>query len=423
LLLVSPVPDLQTPGRGVFYSLFDSMQQLFAEPQIPGNFPLTVSVDADVCVIGGGLTGVSAALHLAELGLTVVLLERASLGSGATTISAGHIVSGFLETPAQIARKLGPAIAARLHRLSREGTERLKQRLLSFDNLCGYREGYLFTGLTAAHESALTSLAAFWQTVLGHPVRYLTRSQLPPFFASSIYRCGVYDPASGSLDPAKLLFNLAETAKVYGCRIYEYSRARRISRTRQGRLVVETAEGAVNADHVVLGGNFNLEGLTSNPTDYTAETTTSVIVTESIDQRLMDKVSPDCFAGSDWRDAGDYWTVRADNKLLFGGSPRSPDPERGLLQRLRQIFPELSAVKASQVWSGRVDHTRNKLPRVRRQGSNLWIAHGYNGVGLSLAYLAGSLIAAAIAGNEDGFLTFEAICHRPFRRWPAGIAA
>ncbi len=400
------------------------MRSFFAGPSAPTHFPLTRSADADVCVVGGGLTGVSSALHLLEAGLSVVLLEADSIGSGATAISAGHILSGFLQTPAHISKRLGAEAALRLHRLSLEGTERLTHRLHDFADSCDYKPGYIFVGLTRAHAAALTSMAEFWRDTLGHQkLRFLTRPEVSEFLRSPLYCCGIYDCASGSLDPVKLLLNLSETAKRRDCRIYEHSPALRISEAAHRRLVVDTDQGSVVADHVVIGGNFDLAGLSPKPKTFTAESRTSVIVTDPLEPEMLTGTFARTCAGSDWREAGDYWTVTPSNRLIFGGTTTSAEPEKALLWRLKHVFPPLHALKADRSWSGRIDHTRNKLPRFCRQGRNIWIAHGYNGVGLSLAYLAGSLIADAIRGRDDDFQTFAQICHRPISKGRESLAA
>jgi gamma-glutamylputrescine oxidase len=397
----------------------------------PGPLPITrpalvEDIKVDVCVIGGGLTGISTGLHLAEAGLFVAVLEARHVGCGATGHSAGQIVTGFLPNPLEMSEALGEELTVDLQRLAFLGKERLKERIRAAGIDCDYKHAYVFTGLRPSHDTILAGMAEFWKARLGiQGARVLSRHELQEHVRSPVYRCGLYDPTGGSLNPRKLVVALASELAGRGGLIFEASAARRIERTAGRSMVIVSDHGSLRAEHLVLCAGARTGGIDRLVGSYVMPVRCDIVVTEKLQATALDGALPTRLAGSDWRYNADYWTVTAGNRILFGGSLprlglRLESAQSALAHRLSHVFPALRGVRIDSCWRGEVALTRKRLPQICRIGRNVWVAHGYNGVGLALAYLAGSIIADGLAGRSKAVKCFERISHLAF---PSGLMA
>jgi gamma-glutamylputrescine oxidase len=372
-----------------------------------------------VCVVGGGISGTSVALHLAEAGIQVVVLEARRLGWGATGRSAGQLLTGFLPGPADMVRILGAEHTRQLHRLAHLGKEMLKRRLHTLPS-CDFRPGYISAGLGPKHCSALESVPRYWLQCLDITgALYLSSKELSAHVRSPLYQCGLFDPTGGSLDPLKLLHGLATTVAKRGGLIFEKSPALKIAKLTHGQLVIETDAGSVVANHVILCGNAYLDRLYPGARAYIMPVRSGGILTQPLDADVIDSMLPKRTAGSDWRFDADFWSVTADDRLLFGAGGvhlkrALCGSKHAIAARLTTVFPQLSKAKIERCWEGSVAQTRNGLPQIGRLEENVWVAHGYNGIGLAMGFLAGMMIANAVCGQQHLIAAFESIKHNPF---------
>lgn len=377
---------------------------------------------ADVCVIGAGYTGLSAALELAARGLSVVVLEAAQVGRGASGRNGGQIITGYNHSMSTVEGLVSRADAKSLWELNLEATRLLAERVDRHAIQCDLRWGWAHAALKPRHlreaEEAAAELAR-----LGYPhARLLDRAGMRQIVDSPAYLGGLLDMGSGHLHPLNYALGLARAALDAGVRIFEASPA--LSVVHGDPATVRTEHGDVRARFVLAAVNAYAEGLEGigAPLSWAMPVATYVLATEPLGAARAAALLPSDAAVADMNLAINYFRRSADHRLLFGGGVSYSGFEPpGLKARMRakmlRVFPQLQDVRVDSLWGGHVAITVNRLPRVGRVAPNILFAHGYSGHGVALAGLCGKLMAEAVAGTAERFDVFARI---PHRRFPLG---
>lgn len=375
----------------------------------------------DVCVVGGGYTGLSAALHLAERGYSVALLEAERVGWGASGRNGGQIVTGYNPSMSTLARWVGAEDARRLWELGEEAKSLLAERVERHAIDCDLRWGYLFAALKPRQDRELAAMEREWREDHGYgKARRVGRQEMRRLVASELYTGGLVDEGSGHLHPLNYALGLARAAEAAGVRIFEASRAVRIDRG--AAPVVHTAAGRVSARFVILAGNAHLGGLVPEIRSRIMPVATYILATEPLGEVRARSLIPSGFAVADVNFVLNYYRLTPDHRLLFGGGVSySGRDAPGLAPRLRatmlRCFPQLADARTEHFWGGHVAITMNRTPHLGRVEPNILFAHGYSGHGVALSGLAGKLMAEAVAGTAERFDVFARI---PHRRFPGG---
>ncbi|KGC29331.1 NAD(P)/FAD-dependent oxidoreductase [Burkholderia pseudomallei] len=386
--------------------------------------PLEGTIDADVCVIGAGLTGISAALNLAERGHSVAVLEASKVGWAASGRNGGQLIGGF----ACGIDAFEPYLNADEIRLVWDmGLETLaiaKERIAKHAIDCAFVPGYLSAAnkprdVDALRRSRDEAARRFGYTRL----RYVERDALAQYVQSSRYLGGLFDPDSGHLHPLNYTLGLARAAVASGARIHEDSAVTRIA-SEAGGHVVSTARGAVRARFVVLACNAFLGALAPALSRKIMPVGTYVIATEPLGEARARALMPAQAAICDSRFALDYFRPTPDARLLWGGkvsySTLEPPKLADAMRRdMLKTFPQLADVTIEHAWGGFVDITMNRAPHFGRLTPTVYFAQGFSGHGVNTTGLAGKLIAEAIDGQAARFDVFGKIRHRDF---PGGAA-
>lgn len=385
---------------------------------------LDETLDADVCVIGAGLTGLSAALELAERGWSVAVLEASRVGWAASGRNGGQLISGFACGIGTFDKSLGADDVRRIRAMGHEALELVKRRIDKHRIDCDYRPGYLTVANRPRHADALQRLrdeAAAHSD--GARLSYVDASELPRFLQSSRYVGGLYDRDSGHLHPLNYTLGLARAACEAGVRIFEDSCATAITRTTTStgskRHYVSTARGGVRASFVVLACNAYIGELVPALARKIMPVGTYIVATEPLGEARVQALMPALAAVCDSRFVLDYFRPSADSRLLWGGkvsySARMP---RNLAQAMRRdmliTFPQLADAKIDYAWGGFVDITMSRAPHFGRLGDTVYFAQGFSGHGLNTTALAGALIAEAINGQGTRLDLFDRVSHRDF---------
>ena len=375
-------------------------------------------VHCDACVIGGGLTGITAALALAERGFEVVLLEANTVGWGASGRSGGQVIFGYACEMAKLERLTSPEDARRLWDMSLEAVRRVKARIDRHAIDCDWRDGQLHVAIKPRHEEELRG----WQALLAERygctrLQWLERAALATQVQSPRYRAGLYDPESGHLHPLNYTVGMAHAARAAGVRIHERARVLRLSRG--AKPVVHLAHGAVHARQVVVAGNAWLGPLVPELEARLMPVGTYIVSTPPLGEELAHSLLPGDAAVTDINFVLDYFRRSADHRLLFGGrvSYTGLTPPRlaaSMQRRMATVFPQLEGVPVESAWGGFVDITMNRAPHFGRLDGNLYFAQGFCGHGMALTGLAGEVIAEAIAGDAERLDVFARIPHRVF---------
>jgi gamma-glutamylputrescine oxidase len=379
---------------------------------------LETSVECDICVIGGGIAGCSAALHLAEAGYNVVLLEAQRIGWGASGRSGGQAIHGIAAGQTKIEHLLGADAARAIWDVSLEGLVLLKDLVRRHKIDCDWVDGYLLTALKKEHLRELRAELDMLQNQLAYPsVRYIPREDLGSLLRTDRYIGALYDSNSGHLHPLNYTLGLAAAAARQGVSIFEDTRALAFRETGAvaGAIRVRTPRGEVRTRHLVLCGNVYLGKTAPALARKIIAIGSHIVATEPLGAERARSLVTNNAAVCDMSWVLDYFRLSADHRLLFGGRVGSPlassAPGGATRQRMLKVFPQLADVRIDYSWGGHVDVTLNRTPHFGRLASNVYFLQGFSGHGIALTGIAGKLVAQAIAGTAERFDVFAAIPH------------
>ncbi len=393
-------------------------------PELPA---LEGEVSVDVCVIGGGLTGVSTALHLAERGYKVALLEAERIGWGASGRNGGQIVSGLSCDMAVAERAIGLDGAKDVWDMTREAIDDIEERTRRHKIPSDLRWGYLFAANRQHHLADLARMSEHWSSTYQYDrTRVVDKSLVQAFVGTKAYVGGMIDQGSGQMHPLRYLLGLADLARFLGVEMYEQSRVVGIDRGSPAR--IRTRKGMVTARMVAVCGNAYLGGLVKETRRTLARVASYVGVTERLSADVAQAVLPQDIAVADSRVALDYYRLTEDDRLLFGSGAHysGAAPARlgaAVHRRIRSVFPALSGIRIDYAWSGYIGITVNRAPDLGRIGENIYYAQGFSGHGLAVTGMSGKLLAAAMAGEAERFELMSSIEHMPFPGGPFRLPA
>ena len=411
------------------YSYYQASQRVTLDP-CP---PLAGEQRADVCVIGGGVTGCSAALHLAERGYSVILLEAQTIGFGASGRSGGQILPGLGTDIATVEKALGREQARAIWEMSRESVRLTAELVARHQIPCDFTQGYLHAAVKPRHVRELQEFQARMARDYDyHALQWLQGDALRERVVTDAYPGALHDGEGGHLHPLNYTLGLARAAQQAGVTLCEQSRVRQLDHGQSGdtldgtsrRARIHTEHGCVSAEFVVVATNAYLNGLVASLEERIMRVANYIVATEPLSEAQVAQVLPQDDALSDANFVLDYYSLSADRRLLYGGEVSYTGQEpRGLKARMdskiRRLFPVLDGVAIDYRWGGDVAITMNRAPDFGRLAPNVYYAQGYSGHGMSLAGLAGKLVAETIAGQAERFDIFAAMPHRPFvgGRW------
>lgn len=383
--------------------------------------PLAGTVQAEVCVIGGGIAGCSAALHLAERGYRPVLLEQHQFGWGASGRSGGEVIHGLACGQGKLERLIGRADARAVWQIAAEALTLTRALIERHRISCDWVDGYMLTALKPRHDRELREEIEQLRTRYDYPsVRYMPREEIRATLASERYVSAMFDANGGHLHPLAYTLGLAAAAERAGARLFEGSRALAVT---PGR--VRTDHGEVRARRIVLCGNAYLGSTAPGLSEWIMPVATHLIATEPLGEARARMLIGNNAAVSDMNWALDYFRRTADHRLLFGGAINyaghgASDAREANRARMLRVFPQLADTRIEYAWGGLLDLTANRAPHFGRLAPDLYFLQGFSGHGIALASMAGRLVAEAIAGQAERFDVFARI---PHRRFPGGALA
>lgn len=379
--------------------------------------PLMGDLKADICIIGGGFTGLSAAVACAEAGLDVVLLEAEQAGFGASGRNGGQMIPGFNMAGDDLVKLVGADIGHRLYRLAISARDRVHARIAQHGIDCDLRHGHIHLAAKKRDFAYFEEEVAFSDKLLGVGEAVLVpSSEIGQHVNVGGYHGGVYVPKGGHLHPLKYARGLASAARTAGAKIFEGSRV--VSVDDGGKVIVRTVSGSVTATTVFLACDAETVDIAPRAGRYTMPVLNYIIATEPLGPERARGLIPSNAAVSDSRFVLNYFRLSTDNRLLFaGGEKYSPKPPKDISAFVRpymlKLFPQLADARIDYAWGGAVGITVNRLPHIGRNG-NILFAHGYSGQGVLLTTLVGELVAELMKGNSRNFDLFDKIPHHAF---------
>ncbi len=373
--------------------------------------PLRGAQRADVCVIGAGFTGISTALHLAERGYKVHVIEANKVGWGATGRNGGEIIGG-ISGEEKIARHLGADGESLLWDMRWAGNDIIRERVQTYDINCDLKWGYLDVAIKSRHiRDQQVEFESLQKHNFPHETKLLSRQETAALIGTDAYIGALMNMGNGHLHPLNLCIGEARAAVSLGTTIYEQSPVLQIEHGDKPRVITEG--GSVTADMVVLAGNAyhfierKLRGSMFPVNSF-------IITTQVLTDKQVATINPGDLAVCDPNFVLEYFRLTADKRLLFGGRCNyiGSDPEviRGkLVPKMLRIYPQLASMKIDYAWSGKVAIPFNRVPQLGKISSNVFYSQGYSGHGVNVTHLAGQIMADAVAGTFERFDVFANI--------------
>jgi gamma-glutamylputrescine oxidase len=372
----------------------------------------------DVCIVGAGITGLSAALHLAEQGYSVIVLEAHQVGWGASGRSGGQAIIGFNKGIRYLQNLMGKDDARKLWDINVESLDLLKTAVQRHDIACDLKWGHLHMAIKPRHMRDLVEMKDELETEVGYGgISLLDKSEAHQRVGSEKFIGGLFDPTSGHLHPLNYTLGLAQAVEKMGVHIFEQSPATHIE---QGaNPVITTPKGQVTCQHLILCANAYLDRLEPSIASKIMPVGTFIIATEPLSDDLAKSVIRNDEAVVDINFVLNYWRLSADKRMLFGGrvsySGLVPfDLKQTMGRAMTEVYPQLGGTRIDYAWGGNVAITVNRLPQFGRIDKNIYFAHGFSGHGILHTGLAGKLMAEAVQGTAERFDVFARIPHMSF---------
>lgn len=397
-----------------------------AAPERPA---LAGTLDCDVCVVGGGIAGVSAALHLAERKYRVVLLEEHRVGWGASGRSGAQAIHGVAAGQTKVERLIGPAAARAVWDVSVDGLALIRELITRHHIACDWVNGHMLAAIKPRHDAEVRAeLEELRDRYEYRSVRYMPQDEVRSLLGTDRYIGALHDSQSGHLHPLNYTLGLAAAAERAGARIFEGTRALGFEGGSPSSVLpnvrIRTAQGMVRSRYLVLCGNVYLGDTAPALASKIMAVATYIVATEPLGEPRARALIANNAAVSDMNWVLDYFRLSADHRLLFGGRVNysglsSFDAPSATRARMLGVFPQLADARIDYAWGGDVDITLNRAPHFGRLAPNVYFLQGFSGHGIALTGIAGKLVAEAIAGTAERFDVFARIPHADF---PGGAA-
>ena len=371
-------------------------------------------------VVGGGFTGLSAALSAAEAGYSVILLEARRIGWGASGRNGGQMIPGMRWSATDLVEKFGEERGRKLVEIGMDATASVRRRIARHGIDCELRDGHFHAAWKASHFEEMKAELELLHRLIGYEGTSLVeREDVPEIVASDAYQGGMLDANGGHLHSLKYALGLARAAMAAGVVIHEETPAQ--SMEHGSPVVVSTPRGRVEAKHGILACDSDIGSIEPGLGRMMMPVVNYNVVTRPMSAAQAAALIPSNASIAESRFVLNYYRRTPDNRLMFGGgekySPRPPRDVRAFVRpHLEGVFPQLSGIEIDHAWGGTIGVTMNRLPHFGRIG-NSFFAHGYSGHGVLLTTLAGELVVEAMRGTAE---RFDLIADLPTHGFPGG---
>ncbi|MEM7224089.1 MAG: FAD-binding oxidoreductase [Pseudomonadota bacterium] len=381
-------------------------------PQLAGD------LTCDVCVVGGGYTGLSAALHLAERGYEVVLLEAKRVGWGASGRNGGQLGAAQVDMQPELVRRYGPERARALWQIAADGKDLVKRLIEKHGIDCAFTTGHMGCAVKPADLARFEAHADFVAEHYGYRhYRVVGRDETAALSGTGRYQGALFDASAGHLHPLNLALGLARAAMAAGARIFEASP---VEEFRPGDPVtVKTERGQIRAHFLLLGCNGYLGRLVPEIAGHILPAENYQLATAPLPEGLAEGVITNNACLWDTHHQVYYYRKSPEGRLIFGGgvgyAGSAPKDMTAVVRRhMLKIYPQLAAVPIDYAWGGTFANTLSRVPDLGRLAPNVFYAQGYTGHGVALATAAGQILADLVAGTAERFDLLAAIPQRDF---------
>ncbi|WP_366656907.1 FAD-binding oxidoreductase [Fodinicurvata sp. EGI_FJ10296] len=365
---------------------------------------------ADVAIIGGGFTGLSAALHLVERGVKVALVEAEHPGWGASGRNGGQVIPGLKDDPETIVKRWGPELGPRLVRFVGGAPDVVFDLVHRYAIDCdASRAGWIQPAHSASGLETAKRRAEEWRQ-WDADVDVLSAADVASLVGTDAYVGGLIDRRGGGIHPLNFALGMAAAARRAGVSIYGRSKATSIEKSSEG-MIVRTPGGQIAAGHVLVCTNAYTDGLAGPLARSVVPVRSVQVATRPLSENVRASILPEGHVASDTRRLLMYFRLDRDGRLLMGGrGAYSENGTRKQQENLRRatkaMFPQIGDVEWDYFWGGFVAMTRDHLPHLHEIRPGVTAALGYNGRGVAMATAMGRVLADRALGVEDRDLDF-----------------
>ncbi len=390
-------------------SYIDSYYSRTAEPGLDAE-PLAAEIDIPVCIIGGGLAGISTALGLAERGTDCVLIESEQVGWGASGRNGGFVGRGFSQSAMSLVKNLGDNHAKQLYGLTASAYDLIQERIVGHEQTIRQPDTGSVTASWFNDEKGVRQYVEDMNRIFDEDLEYWPKEQVAESFLTKRYYDGFLKPDIMRFQALNYAIHTARLAQSKGAVFYEQTPAVKVTRV-GGRWKIRTPTGSIKTDNVVYACSGYIGSLHGKLSRATLPVATYVLLTEPLGDRLADAIrSP--YAVGDNRFSSNYYRTVGDKQLLWGGRVSMFHPSQERLKKimmndLLSVYPQLKGIKGEVAWGGYMGYARHKMPQIGQLKPGEWYCQGFGGHGMVTTTMGGELIASAIASNDERIQLFS----------------
>ena len=367
---------------------------------------LSSNIRTQVCVIGGGFTGLNTAIDLAKKDYDVALIESEKIGWGASGRNGGQLISGFSFSDHFEDKGIESDIQ-HMWQLGAKSADLVRKRIAEFSIDCDLKDGFIDVATNKKHMDELINRASDWkQSGYHHDLELVDEIDVRKYVNSDAYVGGLIDTGSGHIHPLNLCLGEAKAASELGVTIYENTNAVEILDGNPAKVL--TSNGSIEADYIVIAANAYIGSLNKKLRRMVMPAASCIIATEPLSDEQAARLIPSDMAVCDQNTILDYYRLSADKRMLFGGrfnySGKIPSDDRikvEIKKRMVSVFPELSDIKVDYAWSGNVAVSLKKIPQLGKIDNNILYSQGYSGHGVAPTHMAAKVIADAVDGDDE----------------------